>query len=237
MSKIFLDPGHGGSDSGAVGNGILEKNINLTAALECADKLQKLGLQVLMSRTTDVDVSLDERCKMANDWNADYFISIHHNAGGGDGYEIIHSIYVGKGTDLANAIGIEFDKLGQNKRSIYSKANSAGNADYYEVIRDTLMSSIITEYAFVDNATDFQAIDTDAKLLAEGDVIATGVANYLGINTSAPVDQISAIVDSLVQKGLVNSPSYWKNNLQTGMLIKGEYVASILQKMKQEKII
>ena len=235
--KIFLDAGHGGSDSGAVGNGLLEKNINLSVTLECGRLLAGLGMEIEYSRTTDTDVSLDERCKMANDWNADYFISIHHNAGGGVGYEIIHSIYVGKGVDLSNAIGAEFDKLGQTKRSIYSKVNSAGNADYYQVIRDTKMTAIITEFAFIDSS-DVNEINTAEKLTSEGDAIAKGVADYLGVSmTDDSQNQISAIVDDLVSKGLVNSPDYWKNNLKTGMLIKGEFVASLLGRMKQKDII
>ena len=48
---------------------------------------------------------------MSNDWGADVFLSIHHNAGGGDGYELIHSIYAGEGLELSEFIGLEFDKL------------------------------------------------------------------------------------------------------------------------------
>src|SRR5690625_967948 len=89
MTKIFIDPGHGGSDPGAVGNGLREKDLTL----DIAKRIQKYlndnytGFTIKLSRTTDKTLSLAQRTKMANDWKADYFLSIHINAGGGTGYE------------------------------------------------------------------------------------------------------------------------------------------------------
>src|SRR5690606_13418747 len=87
MKKVFIDPGHGGSDSGAVGNGLKEKDLTLAIAKECEKVLKSEyeGVTVKMSRTGDTYPTLSARTNAANSWNADLFISIHINAGGGTG--------------------------------------------------------------------------------------------------------------------------------------------------------
>lgn len=84
MVKIFIDPGHGGTDSGAVGNGLQEKALTLTIASKIRSILlaEYQNVSVLMSRTGDETVTLTQRTDAANVWGADYFLSIHINAGG-----------------------------------------------------------------------------------------------------------------------------------------------------------
>lgn len=78
--RIFLDPGHGGSDPGAVGpTGLLEKDVTLDVGLKLRDQLLALGGDVDMSRTDDVFVPLDTRATRANTFGADRFSSIHMN--------------------------------------------------------------------------------------------------------------------------------------------------------------
>ena len=89
MKKIFIDSGHGGNDPGAVGNGMREADIVLevnTLAISSAIGaiLERAGLQVMQSRTrADQRPSINDRWRMANEWGADYFFSLHANAGGG----------------------------------------------------------------------------------------------------------------------------------------------------------
>lgn len=78
--KIFIDSGHGGTDPGAVQNGYIEKNVNLSLALKLKNELINHGAVVVMSRDSDVTLSLDQRVNMANAANADLFLSIHHNS-------------------------------------------------------------------------------------------------------------------------------------------------------------
>jgi len=183
MARIWLDAGHSGvqagSDPGAV-KFIKEAAANLTVSLEAERLLTEAGHTVGMTRRSDASIiSLNDRCKLANAFKADYFISIHHNAGGGDGYEIIHSIYHGKGLDLAKSISTEFNKL-QNPHGTHGIYDKEGrNGDYFAVIRDTHMPAIITEFAYVDNAKDVQAIDSKEDLLLEAKAIVTGTLNYL----------------------------------------------------------
>lgn len=178
--EVFLDPGHGGSDSGACANGLREKDMNLVTALACKEELEFNSVKVHMARTTDVYVSLSDRTNMANKTNSKYFVSIHHNAGGGDRGEFIHSIYRGAGETLADNIGNEMrDQLGQQKK-VYSKAGSS-NKDYYHVIRNTKMSAVIVEVCFIDNSTDVQIADTVDEQKRNGRVIAHGILKTLGI--------------------------------------------------------
>lgn len=186
---LTLDYGHGGSDPGASGNGVVEKSANLTTGLSCADELRKHGVKVNETRTTDKDVSLGERVNIANNSKSKYFISIHHNAGGGDRGEYIHSIYRGQGLALAESIGSEMNsKLGQQKK-VYQKAGS-DNKDYFYVIRNTTMNAVIVEVCFLDNAADIQIADTVEEQKRNGIVIAHGILKHLGIaikgNTPTP---------------------------------------------------
>ncbi|EQB89611.1 N-acetylmuramoyl-L-alanine amidase [Clostridium punense] len=181
--KIFLDFGHGGSETGAVSNGLVEKNMNLTTGLACREVLQQYGIDVRSSRTDDRYVGLNERANMANSWGADYFVSIHYNSGGGDGIEVIHSIYRGKGETLAKAIVNAVNRdTGQNLRPTptYSRTGSDGK-DYYAVIRETSMDAIIVESGFIDSG-DRVLFDTPEKQKSMGRAIAHGILDHLGIS-------------------------------------------------------
>lgn len=186
MSKLFIDLGHGGSDSGAASGGLVEKTMNLVTGLECKSVLEQYGVEVKLSRSSDVYVSLAERVSMANRWGADYFVSCHYNAGGGDRGEVIHSIYRGKGLELANSISSAIKSLGQSTMKIYERRGE-DNKDYYYVIKNTNMDAVIVEGGFIDNAVDRQLFDTVEEQKAMGRAIAHGILDYLGIshNTSS----------------------------------------------------
>ena len=78
--RVFLDPGHGGSDTGAIGFGYYEKTANLDIALRTRARLEANGFEVVMRRTGDTNASLDDIVNMANRSGADIFVSIHNNA-------------------------------------------------------------------------------------------------------------------------------------------------------------
>lgn len=86
--KIVLDAGHGGRDPGAVGNGLREKDLTLTIVRHIGRLLSEYeGVEVHYTRTDDRFLELSERAEIANKLKADYFISVHINAGGGTGFE------------------------------------------------------------------------------------------------------------------------------------------------------
>lgn len=182
MAKIWLDAGHGGSDSGASYGGLVEKTLNLTTTMKTKQVLERHGIQVGMSRTSDVTMSLQARTDAANRWGANYFVSIHHNAGGGDGIEAIHTIYAGKGEQLAKRVADRINThTGQNKRprATYSKKGSSGK-DYYHVIRETAMPAAIVECAFLDSNDRF-IVDTVAEQEKMGEAIAMAILEQLGV--------------------------------------------------------
>lgn len=176
MTKIYLDAGHGGSDPGAVGNGLVEKVLTLKIAKHVETLLKDyLNVQTKMSRTGDTFPSLSARTNEANKWGADFFISFHINAGGGAGYEDF--VYPGSSKSIAyqNIIHAEIiKKIGEMKNRGKKQAN-------YQVLRNTRMPSILTECGFIDNISDATLLKREEYIedLAHGHV--TGLVKALGL--------------------------------------------------------
>lgn len=186
--KVFLGVGHGGTDSGAVGY-LIEKDINLKMARYCRDYLESAGVTVLMSRTKDENDTVTEEVKECNAFDPDLAVDIHNNAGGGDGFEVFHSINGGTGISLAAAIESEVKAIGQNSRGIKTRKNSSGK-DYYAFIRGTNCPAVIVEGVFVDNKADAAAADTDAECKSFGVAYAKGILKTLGINEPKATEKL-----------------------------------------------
>lgn len=184
--KVFLGVGHGGTDPGAVANGLKEADLNLSIALACQSELIRHGVNVLMSRTKDENDTLTEEIKECNAFNPDLAIDIHNNAGGGDGAEAYYYSGGGASKTLADNVLAEIVKIGQNSRGAKTKLNSAGR-DYFGFIRETNPPAVIVECAFVDNKTDIAIIDTEAERQKMGAAIAKGILKTLGIAYKEPV--------------------------------------------------
>ena len=182
MSKVFISAGHGGSDPGAVGY-IKEADVNLNMALACRDYLEANGVEVKISRTVDENDDLNEEIRECNEYNPDLAVSIHNNAGGGDGCEVYHSIFVGKGKTLAENINQELIKIGQNSRGVKTRKSTKGNYDYYGFIRSTKASAVIVECVFVDNKEDAAQADTLEEQKTFGVAIAKGILKTLEIES------------------------------------------------------
>lgn len=179
--KAYLDPGHGGSDPGAV-KYLIERDVNLVEALACRDFLLATGqFEVKMSRTDNAtDTSINAMAKEANAWGADVVLSIHNNAGGGDGFEAYHSILsTSKGKAIAAKIEAQVKTFGQNSRGL--KTRSDGGGDYYGMIRLPEAPAIILEGGFVDNATDVLAFDEISEQQGMGVAYAKGLCDYFGV--------------------------------------------------------
>lgn len=180
MAKVYIDPGHGGSDPGAV-KYIVERDVNLVIALACRDYLNANGVITKMSRTSNsTDTDINSMAREANSWGADLVISIHNNAGGGDGFEVYHTVGGGRGKVLAQNIEAEVKKIGQNSRGLKTRRDTDGT-DYYGMIRLTNAPAVICEGVFVDNATDVQIADTAGEQRAFGYAYAKGILKTLGI--------------------------------------------------------
>jgi len=183
MVKVFLGVGHGGNDSGAVGNGLKEKDLNLAIAKACRDTLERHGVTVLMSRTKDENDALNEEINECNKFAPEIAIDIHNNASvnhDGDGAEAYYHYKGGKGKTLAENVLREIVNIGQNSRGAKTRKNASGK-DYYGFIRETNCAAIIVEAAFIDNKTDIKIIDTAAEQKKMGVAIAKGALLTLGI--------------------------------------------------------
>ena len=181
--KVFIGVGHGGSDPGAVGY-LVEKDVNLTMALACRDFLVAYGVDVKMSRTKDEDDTVSQEVAECNAYAPDLAIDVHNNSGGGDGFEVFHTIHGGTGKTLAQNIEKHIKAMGQNSRGI--KTRQGSNGDYYAFIRETVAPAVICEGVFVDTKADAAQADTLAEQQAFGVAYAKGILDTLGLAYDEP---------------------------------------------------
>lgn len=180
MARVFVGVGHGGSDPGAVGY-LVEKDVNLIMAKACSEYLKAHGVEVKLSRSGDTSEMLASKIERCNAFSPELALDIHNNAGGGDGFEVYHSVVGGTGRILAKNIESEILKIGQNSRGIKTKKNSKGN-DYFGFIRSTKCPAVICEGVFVDNERDAAQADTNEKCRQFGEAYAKGILQTLGIS-------------------------------------------------------
>ena len=182
--KIVIDAGHGGTDSGAVGNGIVEKDLTLKIATYIADRLRSLGADVTLTRDSDETLDPTERVRrVLNAYGNSkdvLVISNHINAGGGDGAEVIYAL---RGTDvLPNLILNNLKDEGQNIRKAYvRRLPSDSSKDYYFMLRNTgNTDALIVEYGFLDSKLDdVNQLKNNYRNYAEA--VVKAVTEYLNI--------------------------------------------------------
>ena len=180
--KVVIDAGHGGNDSGAIGNGIIEKNLTLDISKYMYDRLKELGVPVKLTRDSDVDLPASERPQRVLDQYGNgkdvIVISNHINAGGAEGAEVIYALR-NKDT-LAKKILDELEKQGQLIRKYYQRRlPSDYNKDYYYMLRNTPNTeALIVEYGFLDNASDANKLKNNYKKYAEA--VVKAVTEYAG---------------------------------------------------------
>ena len=189
---IFLDPGHGGSDSGAFENGVKEKDLTLSVYNKVSSRLASLGYTVLTSRNTDKDVGLVSRADQANKSNADMFLSIHFNAGGRGTAYGIETYYYKPEAGYTPAINKEnhnnpdrieksrklANKVQQNllyKTGAYDRGVKRAS---FAVLRETSIPSILVELGFIDNQDEVKKIKTNEYQEKLADGIVDGIVEY-----------------------------------------------------------
>jgi len=150
--KITIDPGHGGSDPGAIGHGYQEKAFTLDVSIRLRDLLNgDRGLwQVQMTRSTDVDVSLSARCNMANNWPADRFVSIHINSFSSSSAQGTETYSYQEGTTAANMR----DRIQTQMIAAWGLVNRGSKTENFQVLRDTSMPASLSELGFITSPVD-----------------------------------------------------------------------------------
>lgn len=179
--KIIIDAGHGGIDSGAVGNNLLEKDLNLRASLYMYDRLKELGIPVKLSRDSDEYLPKDERIRRINNMMEPntILISNHINAGSGEGAEIVYSL--NNNNTLPELILNNIKDKGQKVRRTYQRRLPENpNKDYYYILRETNSKEpLLIEYGFIDNINDSTRLKNNLEDYVEGVVEAlTTYLNY-----------------------------------------------------------
>ena len=199
--KVVIDPGHGGTDSGATGNNLLEKDYNLLISKYMYDRFKELGIPVAITRDSDTTLSPTDRVntilsKFGNSSDV-ILISNHVNSGGGEGAEVIYAL---RNRDtLAKRILENIGATGQTTRKYYQRRlPSDTSKDYYFIHRNTgNLEPLIVEYGFIDNTKDVEFLKENYEELAEA--VISAVANYIGVPYVAPDGLITNTY--VVQKG------------------------------------
>ena len=218
---ICLDPGHGGSDSGANAFGTKESDLTLKIAQYCKEELSKYDVNVVMTRTTDTRLSeeaaldLKNRVEVAKKAGASYFISIHINSAANSaakGAEVYYPNTSGNknlssnGQILAKAIQKQLTALGLYNRGIKIRNYTDGTTsydptssdkDYYGVIRyakEANITGLIVEHCFISNKEEFDKyLGSNAKLQQLGIADAKGIVSALGLQAkNADIDTLAA---------------------------------------------
>lgn len=194
---IVVDAGHGGTDPGASGNGIVEKDYTLDISKYIANRLEQLGVPVTLTRSTDETLTPEERAsRILNAYGNNpevVVISNHLNSGGGDGAEAIYALR-NKDT-LSRIILEEIAKEGQNIRKWYQRRLPSDTAqDYYFIHRNTgVTEPVIVEYGFVDNVSDANLIKSRWEDLAEA--VVRAITIYKGIPYDKGIDEGIYVVE------------------------------------------
>ena len=186
--KVVIDPGHGGTDSGAVGNNMLEKDYNLQISKYMYDRFKELGVPVAITRDSDTTLSPTERVntilnKFGNSSDV-ILISNHINSGGGEGAEVIYAL---RNPDtLAKRVLENIGNAGQTTRKYYQRRlPSDTSKDYYFIHRNTgALEPIIVEYGFIDSTKDANFLKDNYKELAEA--VISAVTSYIGVPYTPP---------------------------------------------------
>ena len=201
--KVFIDAGHGGTDPGALGYGYRESDLNLQVAKKVESKLKSKGIDVKMSRNSDIFYSLSERAEMANDYGADAFVSIHQNsaeAKSANGIETYYNRKKEEDRPLSNDIQKQvISQTGANNRGVK-------NAEFTVLVKSKMISALV-ECGFITNELEVKKLSDSSyqDKLATG--IANGIEEYLKSNVIIEESQITATgkvvnADSLnVRKG------------------------------------
>ena len=207
--KVYIDIGHGertatsASDPGAVSGGHVEHNMNIVTGNALAERLQSYGYDVMVEQG---NLPIDASARAANAWGANLLISCHYNAGGGKRGEVIHSIRAGS-KQLASAVTSGLKAAGQGIVNVYYKLNSTKTADYFGILRNSIMPAVIVEPCFIDNASDINLADTEEKQRYIGFCIADAVASVYGGKGASSVETWKTdIMNQAMAKELITQP-------------------------------
>ncbi len=179
--KIFIDPGHGGKDPGATGNGLQEKDVVLELALALAQVLEAYDCQVKLARDKDIYVDNGDRTKEANRWGADLYFSIHingHTNTSANGYEdFIYPTAPQKTAKIRKAIHNAVSRVWVNA----GRTNRGIKTANFQVLRETKMPAVLVENGFITNSQDAGLLKSKSFRAQLVEAMATGIVKGLSL--------------------------------------------------------
>lgn len=189
MSKLIcLDAGHGGTDSGACGFNLKEKNVALKMVKKVGALLEKSGFDVIYTRTTDTYVKLNERCRIANSKACDCFVSIHNNASTNSQANGIETLCYTKNNLAYYIQQALIEDLKLTDRGVKERKDLA-------VLNGTEMTAVLVELGFISNPENNKLLNYDDFLDRGAEAITRGICRYLGVafKGSDNVDKVKRI--------------------------------------------
>ena len=222
---IVLDPGHGGSDPGALGFGLRESDLTLSIGKYCQQTLSQYAkTKVYMTRTSDTFVDLKPRADFAKSVGADLFVSLHINsssASSANGAEIWvpspgtwFPAFNGVGEDLACEMLSKLKALGLADRdTVWDNYEVNGEKKYYpdgswadslSVIRNCReagIMAILVEHGFISNQSDAKFLSSEANLKKLGEADAQGIVDYYGLKLPQPLYGFADVFDDTPHSG------------------------------------
>ncbi len=179
--SFVVDPGHGGSDNGAVGpTGFAEKVVNLNVALKLRDLLESEGAVVYMTRTTDTYVSIRDRYTLANNLGVDRFISVHHNSYSDPNANYTVTLISTAAGDVTYDLAIKVQNELLWELGLPSANPPVWRVNYVGVLNNTNMPAILTEASFISNAAEEQRLKDPHHNQREAEAIFRGVLHHCG---------------------------------------------------------
>ena len=170
--KVVIDAGHGGSDAGAIGGGIYEKDITLDVSKRVEEILKKKGYQVLMTRDDDTYVSLQDRVAISENFAPDIFVSIHVNSSVRPEITGVETHYYHQESmSLAQTVHSSFAS------SVQSPNRGLFKSKFY-VINHTTCPAILVEIGFISNSGEREQLIGSKRKQATAKSIAEGIDNY-----------------------------------------------------------
>jgi N-acetylmuramoyl-L-alanine amidase len=228
-TKIVLDAGHGGTDSGATGNDLKEKNITLALVLACRDYLINtfLDVEVILTRATDVFIELSERANIANRAGADVFLSMHINANpsaAANGFEtyIYNKITKAATKEKAERLQYAIHKAVAPRIDIADRGMKEAN---FAVVRETNMSALLSENGFISNAADAEKMKNPLWIQNVAIGHAEGLATFLGLQrkpTPAPATKAPDLTDVAANSPYLDA-ILWAINSGVMSAINGQF--------------
>lgn len=172
-ATIVIDPGHGGADPGAIGDYMYEKQATVDTAAIIAQKLESVGANVILTRTGDESISLEERAYLSNSYGADLFISIHYDSTPEGVYATGTTTYYYADSDnyVADLIN---DELSKN----LPLPNNGSRFGNFLVLRENAQPAILLELGYMNNPDDVATFNTSHYQNLVADSILNALTDY-----------------------------------------------------------